>query len=1209
LSWALISVFLIVSAIVIFTGLFFIRRQTESVLDSKKQELQAVADLKVGQIVRWWHEKISNAIIIRDNQPLVDEINSFLVNTDNEKEKKALLVWMNSVISTFDCSNVAIIDSNDRIRLSIPLSDEISWSLKPPLIPTIYERSKILLTDLQRGPSEKSIFLDLIVPLKMTDGASIHQVGKILFRIDPEAVLYPLIRSWPTNSKSSETLIIERKEDSVVYMSDVKYIPSSALSLKRSINEKGLLAALALKGTDSISKGVDYRGISVLGALKKIPGSSWIMVSKIDMDEVNAMINSRMIPAKLLLIFILTAFGAVIGWTIWHQRVRFYRNRLEAESEKLALRKHFDYILKYANDIILLMDTDLQIVEANDHAIDVYQYSRDELLGKNVRKLRPPEQFSQLDEKIKILNDTGSSTYETIHVRKDGTSFPVEVSARLFEIEGVRYFQSIGRDITERKRIEDSLNKLLERYNLATNSARLAVWDWDIINDNLLWDDRVYQLFSVKKEDFPPVFSSWLKILHPDDIEQSKNEIDLAINGKKEYDTEFRVIHPDGSVRYIKAYGQVVRNEEGKPVRMIGINYDITEQKNSENLLKERDFWLSESQRVGRIGSYIFNIESLTWSSSDVLDDIFGIGKDYERTLDGWNKLVHPDHREKMLDYVTNYVIANKNLFELEYKMIQPSTGKVNWLYGRGELSFNAEGKPIRMIGTIQDITERKQAELLLFETEQTYSGLVNTISEAIYIHKEDGVFIEVNEGAVTMYGYSREELIGKTPEFVSAPGKNNLNDISNIIKRVFLTGKKEQFEFWGQRKNGEVFLKDVVSNKGTYFGQDVVISTARDVTDRKFAEEALRESRERIMSIFRVAPTGIGVVKDRVLYDVNPLLCEMTGYEPSELNGRNSMILYPTQEEYDFVGKEKYDQISKYGTGIVETIWKRKDGTIIDVLLSSTPLHRDDLSFGVTFTALDITARKRAERDLVIAKEKAEESDRLKTAFLHNISHEIRTPMNAIVGFTALLDDPDLEADNRRQFIDIIYQSSNQLLSIISDIVDISNIEAGQTRINTKPVRINAIMTGIYDQFKVTAGQQKLDFQFSTGLPDDESEISTDGVKLTQILSNLLGNAFKFTKTGSISIGYKLKGTNLEFYVKDTGIGISEEKQLKIFDRFYQVENSVSRQYSGTGLGLSISKAYIELLKGAIWVESQPGKGSTFYFTIPYLRFIAVKK
>jgi PAS domain S-box-containing protein len=379
------------------------------------------------------------------------------------------------------------------------------------------------------------------------------------------------------------------------------------------------------------------------------------------------------------------------------------------------------------------------------------------------------------------------------------------------------------------------------------------------------------------------------------------------------------------------------------------------------------------------------------------------------------------------------------------------------------------------MIGTIQDITERKKAEILLKETEQTYTGLFHTVGEAIYIHKADGIFIDVNSGAIDMYGYSREELIGMSPENVSAPGKNDLDELKRILSGVFETGKSKQFEFWGKRKNGEIFPKDVVANKGRYFGQDVIISTARD-----------------------------------------------------------------------------------------------------------------------------ITLRKNYENELKLAKEKAEESDRLKTAFLHNISHEIRTPMNAIVGFTALLDEPDLDADTRKHFISIINQSTNQLLSIISDIVDIANIESGQVKIAISDVNINEVILNLYEQYKLTADQQKILLHYETDLPDKKAVIHTDKTKLIQIISNLLNNALKFTKQGTIQFGYRLIKTEIEFYVRDTGIGVSPEKQKMIFDRFYQIESDSARQYGGAGLGLAISKAYVDILGGRIWLESKPGMGSDFRFTHP---------
>ena len=945
-QWAFIALFVTITFITIIIGSGYLFNVRSTVIKSKKDEISGFADLKVSQIVRWWHERLGDAIVFRSNSSLIKQVNDFLINENNIEEKEALTKLFETYLSTFDYRSVEIIDNKGIVRLIVPENEPIQDLYPHALIPEVFETRNVMLTDIHQAGRKKPTQIDLIIPLE-GEGKLINRGrSAIVFTIDPEKILYPILKSWPTSSKTSETLLVRQEGDSVVYLNPLRHREYDSVILKLPVSDTNLLAVKAVRGFAGITEGTDYRNIPVIGAIKRIPGSGWYMVSKVDVSEVNEQIRNQVLTVLLLIFLVISAFGSVIGWALWHQRVRFYRQKYEAELKQMALRKHFDYLVKYANDIVLLMDNNLDIVEVNDRAIELYQYSHEEIIGMNVRKLRLPEYDEQLEEKIEILRKSGRSTYETFHRRKDGAAIPIEISARLIEVEGKQYFQSICRDITERRKIEENLKQLLERYDIATRAGKLAVWDWDIRNDKLLWDDRVYELFGVKKGEITPVYDSWLRILHPEDVEKANLHIKNALTGRSEYDTEFRVIHPDGNVRYIKAYGQVVNDQDGNPSRLIGINYDIT---------------------------------------------------------------------------------------------------------------------------------ERKIAELSLQLTEQTYRNLFETVSDAIYIHKPDGAFMDVNLGAVKMYGYSREELVGMTPADVGAPDKNDIGQLNIILNRVFETGKSEQFEFWGRRKNGEIFPKEVVSNKGKYFGQDVIISTARDITPRKNYEDQLRN-----------------------------------------------------------------------------------------------------------------------------AKEKAEESDRLKTAFLHNISHEIRTPMNAIVGFTALLDEPNLDTESRKHFIDIISQSTNQLLGIISDIVDISNIETGQVKLNFSEVNLNTIIRNLYDQYRITADQKKLLLHYETALPDERADIYTDKTKLIQILSNLLNNAFKFTSQGSIQFGYRLESNKIEFFIKDSGIGIPENKIEKVFDRFYQIENDSSRRYSGAGLGLSISKAYIEILGGKIWVKSKPGKGSEFCFTHP---------
>ena len=294
---------------------------------------------------------------------------------------------------------------------------------------------------------------------------------------------------------------------------------------------------------------------------------------------------------------------------------------------------------------------------------------------------------------------------------------------------------------------------------------------------------------------------------------------------------------------------------------------------------------------------------------------------------------------------------------------------------------------------------------------------------------------------------------------------------------------------------------------------------------------------------------------------------------------------------------------LDEVGFAFYETTRIRKDGSEFPIEISARVIEIEGLKYCQSI-GRDITERKKAEEELIIAKEKAEEGDRLKTAFLHNISHEIRTPMNAIVGFSALLNEPDIDSTTRQFYNDMIMNSSDQLLSIITDIIDISNIEANIVKTAKIEVNLNSIIGSLYAQFLLKANEREIALVSEPGLPDEDSIILTDKTKLIQIISNLLNNAFKFTRQGQIKFGYAVKDKLLEFFVSDTGLGIPEKYHQKIFDRFYQVADPVNKLNEGTGVGLSICRAYVELLGGEIRLSSTPGGGSTFIFTLPHEKF-----
>ena len=254
----------------------------------------------------------------------------------------------------------------------------------------------------------------------------------------------------------------------------------------------------------------------------------------------------------------------------------------------------------------------------------------------------------------------------------------------------------------------------------------------------------------------------------------------------------------------------------------------------------------------------------------------------------------------------------------------------------------------------------------------------------------------------------------------------------------------------------------------------------------------------------------------------------------------------------------------------------------------------------GLSGIFFDISEEKKILNQLEKEKERATESDRLKTAFLNNLSHEIRTPLNAIVGFTTLLGEPGTVSNTRMEFMDIITHSSDHLLEIVDDIVEISKIETRIVRLIMKETNLNEMMQRVYSRFKAAAQEKNIVLNYVELIKDEHIVIVTDGYKLFQSITNLVGNAVKFTKEGSVEFGFNIKDDKIQFFVTDTGIGIAKEHKPYIFSPFYQAESNSTQRYDGTGLGLSIAKAYIELLGGQIWFSSEAGMGSIFCFNIP---------
>ena len=548
-----------------------------------------------------------------------------------------------------------------------------------------------------------------------------------------------------------------------------------------------------------------------------------------------------------------------------------------------------------------------------------------------------------------------------------------------------------------------------------------------------------------------------------------------------------------------------------------------------------------------------------------------------------------------VLPFLGSLILGNDTqTFQLEYNnKILEITTKVN-LATR------------RMTGVVTDITERKRAEAELEESREKYQGLSDAAFESIFI-SENGICVEQNRTAEKIFGYTSDEAIGRygTEWIVPADREKVMNQM--------LSGAEEPYPATALRKDGTTFPCMLRGKMMHYKGKRVRVTSLTDITRQTEMENILRESEDRFRTLIQSTPDII-CFKDGLgrWLIANDAYIELFSLKGIDYFGKTDAELAKCADpvyENAFLTCLDSDEKTWQSGGVYRTeeASPGTDGSlkIFDVL--KVPLFNADGSRqGLVILARNVSDRKQMIAELTAAKEKAEQSDRLKSTFLANMSHEIRTPMNAIIGFAGLLIDPDISGEDRHLYAGIVQSRSDDLMRIINDILEISRIESGNATIQLEKVYINQILEEISTVTSKKTGRfNKSHLAITCVIPDQPGELTfqSDPFIIKQVFTNLIDNAIKFTENGTIRYGYHLpENGRITCFVADTGIGISQDNQSLIFEHFRQAERQNVHQYGGTGLGLSICKGSLELLGGDIRVESIPGTGTTFYFSLPFI-------
>ena len=777
----------------------------------------------------------------------------------------------------------------------------------------------------------------------------------------------------------------------------------------------------------------------------------------------------------------------------------------------------------------------------------------------------------------------------------------------------------------ERIKAEKALQDSEESLSSAQKITHIGNWDWDIINNTGTWSQETYNIFGVDRKNFTPNYENYMNAIHPDDRESVAKAVGAGMEKDVPVDIDYRIKRPDGSERVINSKGKTIRDKKGKPIRLLGTCHDITERKEADEEISR----LANMLDVAPNSITIHDFNGNFLYANQKTYDLHGYSEAEFQALP-LGKLDTPDTARQIPARMKKLSELGTANFQVEH---YKKDGSIIPLEVYARIIKWGDANAVLSIAT--DITERKLAEESLKMSELKYKTLFDEDLTGNFIASVDGKFLICNLAMAKIFGFDSVEEIQKINISSLYLPDNSREEFLNLIRKEKRVVEHETEYILPdgrvisviQNVIGEFDENDkLIRLKGYMFDntkrkhaeqiQKILYNISSSVITSNNLEELISVIQLELETIIDVSNFYIALYDEKTDSIALPFFADEKDKFTSFPAGK-TLTYYVIKTQKSLLATkdvievlEQSGEIDSFGSN--SEIWLgvplKVNGKVTGVLAVQS--YTDENAYSVSdmeileFVSEQVSIsveRKKTEQDLIKALEKAQESDRLKTAFLTNMSHEVRTPMNGIMGFTDLLKSPDLTSLQLNKYIDIIARSGDRMLNTIGNLMDFSIIESGQMQISISEIEINRKTLDLYSFFKPEVEKKGMILELNNSLFANESIIKTDIDKLNSILTNLIKNAIKYSHKGIIEFGYIKKGRFLEFYVKDNGIGINEKRQQAIFDRFVQADIEDRDVYEGNGLGLSISKAYVEMLGGKIWVESQEGLGSTFYFTIPY--------
>lgn len=1235
--------FVIVSAFVLLSAVsfFLFQRQKDSIRQTQERELKVIADYKVNEILNWRNRYFQAAEEINYE----DKVRQFAV-ASGKNSKSALEnqgefeYYLKELSGEYDFSGIYICDAEGNLLIPGYSTNEEPDHLIADICGSNKQIVYPQLSEFHKDNSGK-IHLTLIVPVFNFSGTEKKLVAYFFGRIHPDKILYPMIKTWPFESLTSEAVLVQDRGDSIVFLNELRHVSGAALTHRLSKKDTSRVGIKAYTGNDRFAEGIDYRGAEVLSYLKRIPETDWALVVKTDKQELMRPVFSSFAYISGAAVTFLSV--VVLGFVLMYRRDsrKMVQSLYEKEIEKNMLLKQHDYILQNAGDCVFLVDSSGKIVDANHKALSDYGYSREEIIGQPIERLRGNSGLPDVRGIMKELHDKDGLIFETTHRKKNGRVFPVEVSAKLLELNGRFIYQSIVRDITERKRSEARINKLNRNYSMlsASNKAIVRKTDADSLFEevtriaiqlgkfNGVWFGKTKENgtpVTIRQEGFENGNQLFITVLFEKNLEQLLSRF----SGKTVYycnSVRSSEVISDEEKSQISAASFAVmklQNPDGTTVFALFVS-------DEENYFGEEDIQLLDEMAEDlSFGLKFFTIEKsfktteahfrtiveefpagvftldtdgrLTYNNK-VINEITGYDN-LRLSSYGWMRILQQGDRDDLIRKWTDAINYHRS-FNAQGSILRSNGSKVFW---RAKTSpIYSEGEIIGYAGMLFDETEiiQQQAEI------NRLFAAVSQTSSSILVTDLNGTIEYVNPAFEKMTGYTSEEAIGRNPRFLQSgqtPGETYIQLFEQITN-----GNPWRGEFINKRKNGEIYYESaVITPVKDSAGKTVnYLAIKDDITLMRNYQKTIQEQVKLLENVLELLPVGVWIMDERgVILRGNSMaqkIWEGAKYVGMEGIREYKARWYKTGEEILQREWASFRALSNREISINEEIEiEFNDGRKKIIYNSAVPMINTSGELtGAIIVNEDITAIKQAENELIAAKERAEESNRLKGSFLANMSHELRTPMIGVLGYSEIMYDGDF-GDEVTEYSRLIHKSGKRLLDTLNLILDLSRIEAGKIDLKNDNVDLVKTTVDVIQNFRGAAERNGLYIRFDTEFLF--LNVRSDERLLINILDNLVNNAVKYTPTGGVTVSISSVEKNeagkrmVKISIADTGIGIAKENHELIFEEFRQVSEGTDRGYEGSGLGLSITKKFLEKLNGAITLESEAGCGSVFHIFLP---------